>query len=86
MVDRPTIRDVLIDLDDNGGHPKISVDTGNLVKSDISPDEFMSTLSTQRAMKKRFLSTNTTVTQRVCLTCQTILFYSILNKGLNRSQ
>lgn len=53
VVDEPTIRDVLINLGGNGGHPKISVDTGILVRLDISPDEFMSTLSTQRAIRKR---------------------------------
>jgi len=52
VVDGPTIRDVLINLGGNGGHPKISVDTGIFLRLDIFPDEFMSTLSTQRAMGK----------------------------------
>ena len=58
VVDEPTIRDVLINLGGNGGHPKTSVDTGIFLRLDILSDESMSTLSTQRAIGKRFLSTD----------------------------
>lgn len=54
VVDGPTIRDVLINLGGNGEHPKTSVDTGIFLRLDILPDESMSTLSTQRAIGKRF--------------------------------